>query len=175
MFEDSLLINIIIFLLGQIAAWGYLRTGMIGRGTFLIVATWVLADLALVSHFAYQEESLFRSSLMALQVCSTVGFLLFSSARVRRRSSWFLRLRHQRMREAFVHYLRNEFSAAILLYRRQLRKDPWDIHAKLGLATAVARCGTCRAGTVRRLFKSVRRLDREHHFNDVIEDELSRI
>lgn len=173
MFEDSFLANLSIFLAGQAVAWAYLHTGRIRRGVTLMLAGWILADVALVARFAYEGgEPLYLLALTALQIWSLGEVALFSFARLRRRLGPIRRQREQLYRAAFVHYLRNELPAAQGIWRRLVRRDPWDVQSTLMLATVQARLG--RRRRARSLFRAARGLDRELRMRDVIRDELKR-
>lgn len=173
MFEDSFLANLAVFLAGQIAGVGYLRTGLIARGMAVVVPSWVLADAALLSRFAYESETAFRASLSGMQLVCAGALMLFVSGRLRRRLPSLAAERSGLLRRAFVAYLRNDLDEARTGYRRLVSRDPWDLEARLGLATVLARAG--RARRARAAFRVARSLDRERRWEDVIRDELARL
>ena len=173
MFQDAFWPNLAIFVLGQIAAWGYLRTGLVRRGVLLMVGAWLLADVALLARFAYEGQDLvYRVALMLMQIYSLCEFALFLYGRWRRRSPAVRERREHLLREAFLHYLRDERVAAARSYRQILRNDQWDADATLGLATVLARGGEHRRA--RSLFRSARSLDRTGRREQVISWELRR-
>lgn len=173
MFADAFWPNLVIFVLGQVAAWGYLRTGLVRRGLCLMIGAWILADLALLARFAYEgQETLYRSALMVMQAYSLCEFALFVYGRWRRRSRGLRAQREQLFREAFLHYLRDERELAERRYRKILRRDHWDVDATLGLATTLARSGKDRRA--RSLFRAARSLDRDGRYAQVISWELRR-
>ena len=174
MFPDSLLANLMLFGMGQVAAWGYLRTGRIARGVALMVGSWVLADVALLARFAYEfGDHVYLTALVLMQLYCVVEFALFVWGRARRRTTEARKRRELRYRDAFTHYLRNETEPASQIYRRMLRSDPWDVEAALSLATLMARAGQQRKA--RSLFRSVRSMDREGCYGEVIAEELERL
>lgn len=173
MFEDSFLINLGIFVVGQLAAYRYLRTGRKTRGVMLMIFGWVLADIAMVRVFVFgQQDTVFLLSLTLMQVYSLVEAFLCTVGRIRRRSTRVKELRKELFRSAFVHCLKDELDAAITDYRGLVRMDPWDLESTLGLATALARKG--RGRKARRYFRCARSLDLDHEYGDVISDELKR-
>jgi hypothetical protein len=173
MFEDSFLVNAAIFAAGQAVAWAYLHTGRTRRGVVLMLAGWVLADVALLARFAYDGAlPVYVIALSAMQAWSIAELLLFTFARLRRRFGRFRRERERLYRLAFVHYLRNELPAAGGIWRRLVRRDPWDMQSTLALATVHARLG--RRRRARGLFRAARALDRDGRLRDVIRDELKR-
>lgn len=173
MFEDGFWPNLAIFVAGQIAAWGYLRTGLIRRGVCLMVGAWILADIALLARFAYEgQQTVYRLALTAMQAYSLCEFVLFAWGRWRRRRPAVRRQREELFRAAFLHYLRDEREAASRLYRAILRRDHWDVDAALGLATVLARSGQLRRA--RSLFRLARGLDRQGRYASAISWELRR-
>jgi tetratricopeptide (TPR) repeat protein len=174
MFADSFLANLLIFVIGQAAAWGNMRTGRVVRGLALMVGAWALADLALMFRFVFESmRASYLPVLVVLQAWSLVEAALLGHGRLRRRS-W--RRRPARLalyREAFEHYLRNDLPAARSLQQRLVRRDPWDTEATLALATTLARAGERKKA--RKLFRRARAIDLEARFHDVIADELDRI
>ena len=69
MFQGEFLPNLVVFLLGQAVAWGYLRTGLVARGLVSLIGGWVLADAALVARFAYDHQGRwFIASLAGMQL-----------------------------------------------------------------------------------------------------------
>jgi hypothetical protein len=173
MFEDSFPINLAIFVVGQVAAYRYLRTGRKTRGVMLMILGWVLADIAMVRVFTFgQRDTTFLLSLTLMQVYSLVEAFLYTIGRIRRRRSKVKKERQKRFHSAFIHCLRNELDAAIADYRALVRMDPWDLESTLGLATALARKGKGRQA--RRYFRCARSLDLNDDYGDVISDELKR-
>lgn len=173
MLRDAFLPNLLIFAVGMVAAWGYLRTGRTLRGTLLLVGLWVLADIALLARFAYQGgEDLFFLALCAMQAYALSEFLLFTYGRIARRGARHRQLRESLFRVAIVHFLRDELEQAQAVYRRLVRRDPWDLDAAVHLATVLARRGRSRAA--RAWFRSARSLDREGRYAELLQEELRR-
>ena len=57
MFPDAFLPNLAIFVVAQVTAWVYLRTGLIATGVSIVVASWLAADVALVAAGSMVQEA----------------------------------------------------------------------------------------------------------------------
>lgn len=172
MFADSLLPNLLLFAVGQVTAWGYLRTGLVNRGLALLLGAWVLVDIALLARFAFDAEGLgFRAPLLLMQLWSAGEFLLFLGLQVRRRLPGVRRRRAEQVRVAFLDYLRNDLESAEGHYRKMLLWDPWDLSARMGLASV--RRATGRVRSARRLLRNGLGRARQERFEDVVRGELS--
>ncbi len=167
MFQGEFLPNLIVFLIGQAAAWGYLRTGLVPRGLVSLIGGWVLADAALVARFAYdQEGAVFVASLAGMQMLAVFEAFRFVVGRTRRRMPAAVVARRQASREAFVRYLRNDLEGAIAGYRSLVRRDPWDLTSRFALGRAWIRSGDVTRG--RRALRAARRLDRDGRYADLL-------
>ncbi|MGA1524447.1 MAG: hypothetical protein ACO4CZ_10810 [Planctomycetota bacterium] len=174
MFPDAFGLNLAVFLVAQVVAWFYLRTGLTLRGTMLLLVAWVAADLALVLRFAYGNTgTAYVASLAVLQ-----GFTIFEVLRatwglLRRRSSAAVVRREAGLRSAMVAFLEDDLEAAASGFRGLVRDDPWDLQGRLGLGTVLGRQGHDRAA--RRQLAAARRLDRDGRFADAITVEAERL
>jgi hypothetical protein len=175
MFEDSLPINLSIFLAGQLVAYLYLRTGRRQRGLTLMIGGWVLIDVALVQRFAFATvDEVFYSALIAMQVWSLLEFLAYFWARIYRRRKSVRKRREIEFRDGFQAYLRNDLESAITAFRGIVRRDPWDLPVVVALATALARMGGRRSlRRSRSLFKAARDLDVDSSFDEIIAAETA--
>lgn len=173
MFPDSFLPNLLIFVMAQVAAWGYLRTGLIRRGAILMVSTWVLADAALLARFAYEEDGPpFRIPLYLMQTHALLETFLFAFGQLRRRFTRTARRRRELFRSAFVHYLRDELDEATGILIRLRRNDPWDLQSTLALANVMASRRRHRRAIG--LYRQARGLDRHQQYRDFIGHQLRR-
>ncbi len=176
MFAESFLINLCIFLAGQLVAYGYLRTGRRHRGLALMFISWILVDAILVVRYALEStdsaEVFYRLLLTLMQTYALVELFLYLFGRWRRRSPKVRQAREVDFRQAYLHYLRNELAPAEAAYRRILRRDAWDQEAMLGLATVQSRAGKGRQA--RAYFRRARSLDLQNRFGDAIGAELVR-
>ncbi len=174
MFADSLWFNGVAFVLGQIAAWGYLRTGRVARGAALMVGGWVLADVALLARFAYDHQGgVYLCALLGMQVYSLVEFTLFVVRRWLRRRPAARDRRASLYRQAVTHYVRNELDQAEQLQRQLMRADPWDVDVAVALGCLLVRRGEPRRA--RRTLRAASALDRDARYVDVIREELARV
>jgi hypothetical protein len=174
MFPDAFGLNLAVFLVAQVVAWFYLRTGLTLRGTMLLLVAWGAADLALVLRFAYGDTGAnYVASLAVLQ-----GYTLFEVLRatvglVRRRSAAAVARRESSLRAAMVAFLEDDLDAAAAGFRGLVRADPWDLQGRLGLGAVLGRQGRDRAA--RRQLAAARRLDRDGRFGDAITVEAERL
>jgi hypothetical protein len=174
MFPDAFSVNLAVFLVAQVVAWFYLRTGLTMRGTLLLLVAWGAADLALVLRFAYSDTGTsYVASLAVLQ-----GYTLFELLRavwgtVRRRSASATSRRADTLRSAMTAFLADDLDAAAAGFRGLVRADPWDLQGRLGLGSVLGRQGHPRAA--RRQLAAARRLDREGRFEDAITVEVERL
>lgn len=176
MFEDSLAINLVIFLAGQLVAYLYLRTGRRQRGLVLMIGAWVLADVALVQRFVFGAvDEVYYASLIAMQGWSVLEFAGYFFSRMRRRSKAVRKRRDLEFRSGFEAYLQNDLELAIRNFRGIVRRDPWDLPVVVALATALARSEEPRhRRRSRSLLQAARSLDVDSEFVDIIEGESRR-
>lgn len=174
MFPDAFGLNLAVFLVAQVVAWFYLRTGLTLRGVLVLLAAWGAADLALVLRFAYANTGAgYVASLAVLQ-----GYTLFELLRavlgtLRRRSATATSRRAETLRTAMVAFLEDDLDAAAANFRGLVRADPWDLQGRLGLGSVLGRQGRSRAA--RRQLAAARRLDRDGRFEDAITVEFERL
>ena len=173
MFPDLFLPNLVLFVAAQCSAYGFLRTGLVRRGILLMLVTWVAADVALLSRFAFDDTGwLYRLALVVLQLHALIESFLFVSGRWRRRRPSQRARRERDFRAAQIHYLRDECAPARQLFHGLLRRDPWDLESMLARATVLSRTGQRSAALA--LFQRAKNLDRDRRFRDVIEGEVRR-
>jgi hypothetical protein len=174
-FADAFLPNLFVFLIGQIAAFGWLRHGCLRAGVLTMVAIWVFADSALVVRFAYEDHgsAAYLTTLLAMQgsALASAGWLL--TARVRRRLGHLARHRSGEFARGQTHYLRSEWEPARRVFVRLVRHDPWDVPSRVSLAAVLVRQGKARQA--RRMLAAARRFDRAHGFHDLIDERLRRL
>ncbi len=172
MFADAFLPNLAIFVVAQVVAWIYLRTGLVRTGIATIVATWLAADLALVARFALDDVGpVYAGSLIVLQSWTLIVTLRLIAGRWRRSRRDFVARREVAFHTAFTSWLRGELDLAQRELTGVLRVDPWDLRSRLLLAK-VFRAGGM-PGPARRQLVAARRLDRDDRFRDLIERELA--
>lgn len=168
MFADQFLPNLSVFVLGQAAAWYYLRTGRFWIGAVSTAALWVLADLLLVARFiigvSTQELALPLFLLQGVAVGTLAALLL---ALWRRRWSATARARPQLFAAAMTQYLRCDHVAAASTFRRLTRADPWDVAAWTALGNVLAR--SAQPQRARRCYRRAAQVDTRGRFADFLQ------
>ena len=171
MFPDSLLPNLLIFLVGQAAVVGLLRTGLVAHGVALVLATWGLADAALVARLVFDVDGAgFVALLVVLQVLSIGAAGLFVWGRWRRRRPDVVAAREETFRAAIRHFVRDEHDDAVRLLSGLCRRDPWDLPSRLARAQVEAAAG--RVARARSALRSARSLEGSERYADLITGEL---
>lgn len=138
--------NLFAFLLGQAAAWYYLRTGRTWVGGLATLVLWSSFDAWLLARYVYAADGATMRGLAALLQAFAVGLALRLAQQMWRRSrSSAARARSDRFRTALGAYLRSDWPAAEAGYRGLVRTDPWDAAAWLGLGDVLSRQGKDKA------------------------------
>lgn len=146
MAPHAFLPNVVAFLVGQVAAWHYLRTGRTWVGGLATLGVWLLLDAWLLARYVYAADvATLRSLAGALQLLAAATALRLLQQLWRRHRSPAARERIHRHRGALVSYLRGDWAAAVAGYRALVRTDPWDAAAWIGLGDALARTGNRKA------------------------------
>ena len=78
LFEDSFLINLVIFVAGQAAAYGYLRTGRRNRGVMLMIVAWVLIDVINRRSFGWSMDISISPDILLSALALSVGAALIA-------------------------------------------------------------------------------------------------
>lgn len=173
MLTDALLPNLVLFLLGQAAAWFHLRTGRRWVGLSVSGVLWVLIDWFCVAKLVFAATgAVVVVPLVAMQAIAVLaaGWLLVRIAR--RRWSATARQRPELFGAALAAYLRGDLAEARSTFRRLVRSDPWDCAAWVALGN-VERC----AGDSRRAARAYwrgRGVDTRSEFADLIAHQRSR-
>ena len=174
MFADQFLPNLSVFVLGQAAAWYYLRTGRFWIGTVSTAALWVLADLLLVARFVFgvssQDLALPLFLLQGVALGTLAALLL---ALWRRRWSATARARPQLFAAAMAQYLRCDHVAAESTFRRLTRADPWDVAAWTALGNVLA--ASAQPQRARRCYRRAARVDTSRRFADFLQQQEGRL
>jgi len=171
MWVDNFWVQALFFALLLVAAVGNMRTGRFGLGFAQFVLGWLLADGALVMRFVFEETGpAFTRTVLALQVCATVGIATYAFGRIRRRLTGFRDRQDQRYLDALDRFMAGDDEAAIAGLRRIVRKDPWDGQARAMLATVHAANGRRRAAL--RWYRRSAALLADGEWRDEIEEEI---
>jgi hypothetical protein len=172
-FADVFLPNLVIFVVGKLSAWGWLRTGMFWRGLFVMVALWLLTDLALLARFAYGEVGRgFTIPLVAMQGTALASAALFTLGRLRRRFGGARQHRRERFLEGMILYMRDDFDAARKVFARLRAFDPWDVPSTIALANVMLLQGRRRRAGA--LYRFARSLDVRREYADLLAESLER-
>lgn len=167
MFAALVLPNLLAFVLGQLAAFGYLRTGRFWLGLWASCALWLLLDWWLVAKFVYDAgEPALRLPAGGLQGIAAWTSVAFVAARWRRRWSAAARLRRDRFAAGLASYLRSDYQAAGAMYTRLLRTDPWDAAAWIALGDVHRRSGRPRRAV--RCYRRAAAVDVAGDFSDLL-------
>lgn len=165
MFVDAVLPNLLLFGVGQAAAWLYLRTGRFWLGATTTVALWVLLDWWLVGRFVLglplHEQQL---PLVLLQLLAVAAAAAFAGARLRRRLA--AAVRPQRFRAGLEQLLAGRLDAARATFRGLVRSDPWDAPAWIALGDALRHGGDLRRA--RRCYRRAARVDTAGGYRDLL-------
>ena len=174
MFADQFLPNLSVFVLGQAAAWYYLRTGRFWIGALSTAALWVLADLLLVARFVFgvssQDLALPLFLLQGVALGTLAALLL---ALWRRRWSATARARPQLFAAAMAQYLRCDHVAAASTFRRLTRADPWDVAAWTALGNVLA--ASAQPQRARRCYRRAAQVDTGRRFADFLQQQQRRL
>lgn len=173
-FVDAFLPNLLLFACGQAAAIAWMRTGMATRGVVAMVMIWVLADVALLSRFAFGLHDVFyQLPLLGMQLWAAFEAVAFPFLRLRARFSPARRRRHTAFAAAHQLYLRDDGKGAAAAFARLRHVDPWDVAAAVAQANALLLCGQPRAAV--RLLRKARGLDLRAEYRDFIDERLRQL
>lgn len=135
MLPDALWPNLILFVLGNAAAWTLVRTGLWHFGLGLAAVLWIAGDLALVLRFVFDETGgAYVASLITMQLAGVVGAGWTFFALWRRSRPEEKKANVEVLREAQYAWLRGEVDDALAASKRVVRRDPWLLGARVFLA-----------------------------------------
>lgn len=167
MFGDSFLVNLLLFVAGQAAAWKYLRTGRTAHGFGGTIGLWTLLDAWLVANyvFAVGPGGLTVLLLLLQGLCLyLVGSLGY--ARWRRRWSKPAKVRQQQFADGMAAMLRSDLDTAARTFGRLVRIDPWDAAAWIALGDVASRRGETVRAT--RCYRRALAVDVQKEFSDLL-------
>lgn len=172
MFTAAFLPNLLLFAIGQAAAWFYLRTGRFLLGVVATVALWVLADWLLVAKYLFgRPDDQLQLPLGLLQGVAIVVVVALAYGQWRRRWSQTSKRRHELFAAGVAAYLRADYPGAQQSLRRLVRNDPWDAAAWAALADVLWRAG--QPGKARAAFRRAQRVDLNGDYADFVEHQLA--
>lgn len=167
MFPTSFWSVFLAFLVGQAAAWIYLRTGRLLLGILATACVWILFDWWLLVRYVFTGDNTLGTAAALLQATAIWTALWLAFGRWRRRWSAAARSRTERFAAGMAQYLRRDQAAARATFTGLVRTDPWDAAAWIALGDVLARAGaTSRA---RRCYRRARAVDIQRQYADLIE------
>ncbi|MFM1873269.1 MAG: Tetratricopeptide repeat [Planctomycetota bacterium] len=168
------MVNLVLLLAAQAAAWHYLRTGRILVGAVATALLWSLLDGWLIAKFVYRlEQPPYAYLLVAFQAVAIATIALLAFGLWRRRYSGTARRRTEWFGKGLASYLRGEHAAAIAVFRRLVRCDPWDPAAWAALGNVLRSQG--QVGAARRCYARALRVDRNGTHKDHVRQQLRRV
>ena len=165
MFLDAVWAHLGMFVVGQVFAWRYARSGRFWLGAGATALLWLALDAWLVSRYvlalAVNVQVGALALLYAVVFVTAASFLWAAVRRLRGR-----RTRTARHREAMACLMRGDAAAAIAAYRGLVWSDGWDAPAWVGLGDAERRCGQPRRAA--RSYRRARSVDVGAQLRDLI-------
>jgi hypothetical protein len=174
MLADSFLFQLLLFALAHVAAWGNMRHGRMWLGFGQFASVWILLDFALIERFVVGETG-------AWYLLPLLGMQLVAIASA---AEWFWR-RHRRTRPTFIAAQDRDYAQALQLWmsgedpkardvlQPMLRRDPWDVEARLLLGTIEHETGSSRRAL--QLLKQAAFRTHEPLLKSEIREELRRL
>ena len=174
MLADAFLPNLALFVVGQAAAWYYLRTGRPWLGGGAMAALWILADWALVAKFVFGAAGNdFTGPLLGMQLVALAAAGSLAIALWRRRWSKAAKGRAGTFRSGLEAYLRDDLKVAERAFRTLVACDPWDAAAWLALGNVQRRLA--RASKAAGCYRRARRVDRAGDFQHLVGQQQARL
>lgn len=167
MFAALFLPNLLAFVIGQSAAWYYLRTGRFWTGFTTTVLLWVLLDWWLVARYVLAVEAVeLRLPAAALQALALATAAALAFGLWRRRWSKTARARTEHFGAGLRAFLRSDYGDAQATFTRLVRTDPWDAAAWIALGDVLARSG--QPGKAQRCYRRAHAVDTRQGYADLI-------
>ena len=166
MFVDAVWLHLSVFVMGQLVAWRYARSGRFWLGAGVTILIWAAADWWLVSRYLLAVEASQQvAPLLVLQVVTLATACSYSWACLRRwRGQSGRGLGHRRALSAL---LRGDQAGAVKAYRSLTWSDAWDVAAWVGLGDAQRRSGDF--GKARRSYRRARAVDVMGRHQDILD------
>lgn len=165
MFVDAVLPNLVLFGLGQAAAWLYLRTGRFWLGTAVTVALWTLLDWWIVGRYLFGVPAAGQVlPLTLLQFVALGAAAAYGLARARRRLA--AASRPDRFRAGMEQLLGSRLDEARATFRSLVRADPWDVAAWIALGDVHRRGDELRRA--RRCYRRAAGVDTAFAYRDLL-------
>lgn len=169
MFVDAVVANVLVFAVGQVFAWLFLRSGRFWLGAGATVALWTFIDWWLVARFLLATPAEGQQMpLLCLQGTAVLTTAAYLWARLRRRLA--APKRADRFREGIQQLLSGKLTAADTTFRQLAWVDPWDPSAWIARGDACRRQGVL--GRARRCYRRAGGVDVKGQFADLLTHRL---
>ena len=161
--------NVLVFAVGQVFAWLFLRTGRFWLGVGATVALWGSIDCWLVQRYVLATpEDGQQMAVLCLQATAVLTTFSYLWACVRKRLA--APRRADGYRRGIRQLLVGELSAAASTFRDLAWDNPWDPSAWIGRGDACRRLGV--ASRARRCYKRAASVDVKGQFADLLAHRL---
>jgi tetratricopeptide (TPR) repeat protein len=164
-FVDAVMANVVVFAVGQLFAWLFLRTGRFWLGAGATVALWGSIDWWLVGRYLLAAPATSQQlPLVLLQGTSIAITIAYLWALIRRRLA--APQRADRFRTGIALLLSGQLGAAETTFRKLAWSDPWDPSAWLARGDACRRLG--HSGRARQCYRRASSVDVRGQFADLV-------
>ena len=164
-FIDAVMANVLVFAVGQVFAWLFLRTGRFWLGAGATVVLWVSIDCWLVQRYVLASPAdMQQLALLCLQATAALTTFFYLWACVRKRLA--APRRAAGYRRGIRQLLAGELSAAAETFRGLAWDNPWDPSAWIGRGDACRRLGV--ASRARRCYRRAASVDVKGQFADLL-------
>lgn len=169
MFVDAVGANVLVFAVGQVFAWLFLRTGRFWVGAGATILLWVSIDWWLVQRYllATPPEGQ-QLAVWLLQITAVAVTLSYVWAIVRRRLA--APQRPARFRSALAELLQGKSKQAEASFAGLVWSDPWDASAWIGRGDSFRRLGVL--GKARGCYRRAIGVDTKKEFADLVAHRL---
>ena len=168
-FIDAVMANVLVFAVGQVFAWLFLRTGRFWLGAGTTVVLWVSIDCWLVQRYVLATPPDGQQfALLCLQVTAVLTTFSYLWACVRKRLA--APSRTNGYRRGIRQLLAGDLSEADATFRDLAWANPWDPSAWIGRGDACRRLGI--VNRARRCYKRAASVDVKGQFADLLAHRL---
>lgn len=169
MFVDAVLANVLVFAVGQVFAWLFLRTGRFWVGAAATTALWGSVDWWLVQRFLLADPAEGQQfPVLMLQATALLVTVSYLWARLRKRLA--APHRPDRFRQGTAELLQGKLQAAEATFRQLVWSDPWDVSAWISRGDAFRRLGV--VAKARRCYRRAGGVDGNKQFADLLAHRL---
>lgn len=161
--------NVVVFAVGQLFAWLFLRTGRFWLGAGATVVLWGSIDWWLVGRYLLAAPATSQQLPLALLQGTSVAITItYLWALIRSRLA--APQRADRFRAGIALLLSGQLNAADTTFRKLAWSDPWDPSAWLARGDACRRLG--HSGRAKRCYRRAGSVDVRGQFSDLVAHRL---